>query len=536
MKSSGSSRRKFFQSAALASAAAASGRAQAPVSPNAERLRKAAQMRTARAELYRQLGEVEQPNNGDEERYPNKINSFSKTLLHNAMGEVSLQAYQSMMRAIQSGKKEDFDAVVRGGNVRLKNPMAAFSWQYMGADQSQYAIRPAPRFDSAEQAGEMAELYWQAILRDVPFAEYDSNPLANQAAQDLARFRDFRGPKASGRVTPATLFRGNAPGDVVGPYVSQFLLQPVLIGSQLLDQKQRSLAPGQEFMTGEGSWLEIQMGIGKGAGVSLEETPRNIRNGRDLAQFVHLDYSYSPYYLATWLLMNLGDMALSEDNPYVWSKSQDHFVTFGGPDALEFTSRAAKPAFHAAWWQKWMVHRRARPEAFAGRIHYHMTTRALYPLPEEILNSAALDIVNRKYGTWFLPQAYSEGSPAHSAYPSGHATVAGACVTMLKAFFRESYVIPNPVAASPDGKELLPWKGADLTVGNELDKLASNIAMGRDFAGIHWRTDGWEGMRLGEAVAINILRDIAASYAEDFGGFSFTRFDGTPITVTANMS
>jgi hypothetical protein len=90
--------------------------------------------------------------------------------------------------------------------------------------------------------------------------------------------------------------------------------------------------------------------------------------------------------------------------------------------------------------------------------------------------------------------------------------------------------------ASPDGKELLPWKGADLTVGNELDKLASNIAMGRDFAGIHWRTDGWEGMKLGEAVAVNILRDIAASYAEDFGGFSFTRFDGTPITVTANMS
>lgn len=535
MKSSRSSRRNFFQSAALAGVTAASGRAQAPVSPNSDRLRKAAQMRTARAEMYRQLGEVEQPNNGDEERYPNKINSFSKTLLHNAMGEVSLQAYQSMIRAIQSGKKEDFDAVVRGGNVRLKNPMAAFSWQYMGADQCQYAMRPAPRFDSAEQASEITEVYWQALLRDVPFVEYESNSLANQAAQDLSRFRDFRGPKAGGRVTSGTLFRGNTAGDLVGPYISQFLLQPVPIGSQLLDQKQRSLVPGQEFMTSEGAWLEIQMGIGKGAGVTLEETPRYIRNGRDLSQYVHQDYSYSPYYPAAWLLMHLGDMALSEDNPYVWSKSQDHFVTFGGPDAFEFTSRAAKPAFHAAWWQKWMVHQRARPEVYAGRIHYHMTTRALYPLPEEVLNSAVLDIVNRKFGTWFLPQAYSEGSPAHSAYPSGHGTVAGACITMLKAFFRESYVLPDPVVASADGKELLPWKGGDLTVGNELNKLAANIAIARNFAGIHWRTDAIEGMKLGEAVAINILRDIAAGYTEDFGGFSFDRFDGTRTTVTANM-
>jgi hypothetical protein len=34
-----------------------------------------------------------------------------------------------------------------------------------------------------------------------------------------------------------------------------------------------------------------------------------------------------------------------------------------------------------------------------------------------------------------LPMAFQEGSPMHPSYGAGHATVAGACVTILKAFF-----------------------------------------------------------------------------------------------------
>jgi hypothetical protein len=68
-------------------------------------------------------------------------------------------------------------------------------------------------------------------------------------------------------------------------------------------------------------------------------------------------------------------------------------------------------------------------------------------------------------------------------------------------------------------------------VGGELNKLAANIATARNFAGIHWRTDYTESLRLGEAVAISILRDQRATYNESFGGFTFTRFDGTTITV-----
>ena len=102
---------------------------------------------------------------------------------------------------------------------------------------------------------------------------------------------------------------------------------------------------------------------------------------------------------------------------------------------------------------------------------------------------------------------------------------------MLKAFFNESFVIPNPVEASADGLSLTSYSGTPLTVGGELNKLAANVAIGRDTAGVHWRTDGIEGMNLGEAVAIGILQDYSTTYNEAFQGFSLTKFDGTTITI-----
>ena len=41
-------------------------------------------------------------------------------------------------------------------------------------------------------------------------------------------------------------------------------------------------------------------------------------------------------------------------------------------------------------------------------------------------------------------------------------------------------------------------------------------------------------MTVGEEVALSLLADRAACYAEDFGGFTLTRFDGTRVTVGAN--
>ena len=64
-----------------------------------------------------------------------------------------------------------------------------------------------------------------------------------------------------------------------------------------------------------------------------------------------------------------------------------------------------------------------------------------------------------------------------------------------------------------------------------MNKLAANVAIGRDLAGVHWRTDAHEGMLLGEAVAIAYLRSSRFQWNETFAGATFKRFDGTTITV-----
>jgi hypothetical protein len=188
-------------------------------------------------------------------------------------------------------------------------------------------------------------------------------------------------------------------------------------------------------------------------------------------------------------------------------------------------------ALRSVWHQKWFVHRRLRPEAFAGRIQAHFTRQAVYPIHFQITNSSVLPEVARRFGSFLLPQAFPEGCPSHPAYGAGHATVAGACVTILKAWFEESWVLPNPVVPTADGIRLVPYQGPPLTVGGELNKLASNIAIGRNIAGVHWRSDATESLRLGETIAIDYLRDLREGVHEPFRGFNLTKFDGTRIVI-----
>jgi len=161
-----------------------------------------------------------------------------------------------------------------------------------------------------------------------------------------------------------------------------------------------------------------------------------------------------------------------------------------------------------------------------------MTGRRYYEIHPDILNSYAMDETYYRNGTYLLPQAYTEGSPTHPSYPAGHATIAGACVTVLKGCFNEDFVIDSPVEADSTGTQLLPFNGADLTVGDELNKLANNVAIGRDAAGVHYRQDGIQGLVSGEQQAIALLRDESLTLNEaEFGGFNLTKFDGTRINI-----
>ena len=152
-----------------------------------------------------------------------------------------------------------------------------------------------------------------------------------------------------------------------------------------------------------------------------------------------------------------------------------------------------------------------------------------------VLNSKALASSFSKNKSYLLSQAFPVGSPYHPAYPTGHGTAAGACITMLKFFFDEAFVIPNPMVPSSDGLSLLPYTGPDkgqITVGGELNKLASNVSFGHGIhAGIHWRSDTYSSMILGETFAISVLQDKARTYNEKFT-VNFTKLDDTTCTIS----
>jgi len=100
-----------------------------------------------------------------------------------------------------------------------------------------------------------------------------------------------------------------------------------------------------------------------------------------------------------------------------------------------------------------------------------------------------------------------------------------------KAFFNEDLALPPPLLRSDATNTALETFVGTLKIGDELNKLAANIALGRDHAGVHYRSDGIDGLLLGEQVAIDVLNNASFTFNEDFQGFSLTKFDGTTIIV-----
>jgi len=507
-----------------------------------QRANKCAKLRRDAAEENRRLTppNLSHPTNGDDNIYPDKIASYSKGLPHNDDGTVVLGAYTGLINALRSGNPRDFDAVQLGGDRKLTNPQAGLAFDMEGADAQCLIQPPPPAFASREAGAEISENYWMALLRDVPFSQYQANPVANAAAGDLTLFgSDFKGPKNEGFVTPATLFRGLTQGDLVGPYVSQFFYQPCIFGANRLDQKITTASPGIDYVTDFNSWLAVQRGLSQTVG-QLDPVPRYIRDGRDLAQWVHVDMLFQAYFHAFLILAGAG-APFDDANPYQDNPSQVGFGTFGVPHIAALLCEVSTRALKTVWYQKWFVHRRLRPEAFAARVDRALDHGAGYPVEPTILDSLSTGTRLGGYmpaGNALLPLAFPEGSPTHPAYGAGHASVAGACVTILKAWFKEDTRLIDiglaPVEPADDGLTLTPYAGADaqdLTVGGELNKIASNVALGRNIAGVHWRSDATESLKLGEEVAIRVLRDHSGTYNEAFDGFSLTNFDGTVLTV-----
>ncbi|MEM9557941.1 MAG: vanadium-dependent haloperoxidase [Acidobacteriota bacterium] len=542
------SRRGFLRGLGGASAATAAGLGAGsalltpddaladPIGPLDERQRAVrayrVRQRAAQRSLRRNL--PPQPCSGDDDLYADRRGSFFKTLPQNNFGEVDTAAYDAFLAALASGEQADFDVVPRSvqADRKLANPLAAYAYELTGGDGHSSRIPAAPAFASALQSAEMGEVYWQALTRDVAYRDYGSDPLVAAAVADVNRFSETVGPKIGGMVTPATLFRGETPGDLVGPFISQFLWLDVPYGPTAIEQRYNRPVVGDDFMTDLNEWLAVQRGANPSVSITFDPTPRYLSNNRGLGEWVHSDFTYQGYLNAALIMLSFGGDALCPRNPYVTSPNQGGFVTFGPAQILDLVTKAANLSLTTAWYQKWLVHRRLRPEVFGARIEFQRDGSRHYGIDSEIFHSDAVARVLAAQGNTLLPMAFAEGSPTHPSYPAGHATIAGACCTVLKAFFNESFVVPSPVEASADGLALDPWVGDDLTLGNEINKLAANIALGRDAAGVHYRTDGVDGITAGEQVAIEMLADYSTAFAETADGYELTRFDGQRILIS----
>jgi hypothetical protein len=543
------------------------------------------------------------------------------------------------------------------------SPLAGAAREYLGPDPKDIEMLPAPSIQSLSTAAEMAELYWMALLRDQPLRNLvKGQPLVDEAVSDINRLfaeavdhdpevgriritQDLPTVRSGDPIfnpgssdgAPAQIFRTGLADEEHGPLVSQFFLHDIPYGTQTINSRQVPYAAKRDFLTTHNSWLRAQsigkdaFGRGYGNGNNYGDdqdsdrdsavyyradkdatplVPRYISTMRDLARFVNRDALHQAYFNAALFLDAVG-ASLDDGNPYKTRQTRDvGFASLGGPDLLTLVSEVASRALKVVWRQKWLVHRRCRPEVYGGlvqmqkngltgaQIMAHLgdaecdpsaVYKREYGLPLEGFGDMPADPNRRKLNlssvvakiedhnrdqggepSAFLPMAFSAGSPTHPAYGAGHATVAGASVTVLKAWFDEdqsfqsmldayndgkgnrkdpggdicirlpgqqgpsdddAYSDPSPV--SPHKPEYNLWDLDKLTVGGELNKIASNVAMGRTMGGVHWRSDNTRSLRLGEQIAIEILRKRTTEYAEKGVSFTFRSFDRKRIRIAA---
>jgi hypothetical protein len=567
-KRRGSNRRQFLGQVGVAAGIAAGSLAVPAVAAGAQnelsgasgaatpagvsdgRIIAAFELRVSEATADALLGPAKNVPNGDLGRYADHGGTYTKGLAHDSYGRVTAASFSSFKTALNTGKFSEFEEIIVGGTRTLNGPQAAYAFDLEAPDNAQFGqpqVPPAPPIAGAQAGTELLEHYWAALLRDVAFTDYATNSLAATATAELGSQSTYVGPRnGAGQVTPDLLFRGNFPGETAGPYTSQFFIQPTSFGSQPLSQQMRTFLPGQDFGASSLSeWLQIQNGQPTGNVLQFDPQVRYLRNGRDYSAYTHVDVLYQAYFTAFLVLAGIG-APVNPGNPYIHSKTENGFGTFGAPDFAGCFGEVATKALNAVWYQKWLVHLRPRPEALGGQVHLVKTGQSTFTdvIPNAtVLNSVGLQTSFNKFGTWLLPQAFPEGSPTHPAYPTGHGTVGGACITLIKFFFDGNQLIQPLLEAagrtvavsSTDGLALLPYTGADageLTVNGELNKLGHNVSFGHGtHAGIHWRSDTDTSLLLGEAVALAFLRNKGRSCNEPFT-VSLTKFDGTTVTIS----
>ncbi|MEM1051628.1 MAG: vanadium-dependent haloperoxidase [Pseudomonadota bacterium] len=601
---------------------------------NNDRRIEAKRFREDAAELAASREHPEHLANGDEQKFAsvNYAMSFTKGLEHcsDTGLVVNKNDFDAFRRAIDNGEIEPFTTrvpVPRSddfGRRQWEAPTAGLVFDLEGPDPQAVTMAPAPALGSDELTFEMAEVYELALVRDVPFEQFDAHGKAPDLIPSIDRLNkldyikdakkccEFEGrPRivgADGLLNQQNVFRGSSPGVDKGPYLSAFMLMgndsrsgdhaalsgQIQYGAQAIDQRVPMAPEKDDYMVDWNDWLTVQQGFdvngangtqnGQVFNIGGVPQPRRfIHTPRDLATYVHFDALYQAYLNACLILLSGGtpfdpafdnlsgqsgfEVLINAANPQVSVPTNaGGFALYGGPHILTLVTEVATRALKAVRYQKFNNHIRLRPEALAARVEKACQIQDKFPSSCTAFSDMAKDLehttkeIEKHNGslpasqnpasTKLLPMAFAEGSPMHPAYGAGHATVAGACVTILKAFFDTSALLADlggkiafytqeqinasddtpkfvKIVTANDGNDLKAEAiSCPLTLEGELNKLAANISIGRNMAGVHYFTDYFDSARMGEEIAIGMLEEQAIGYPTDPFVMSVPTFDG----------
>jgi hypothetical protein len=468
-------------------------------------------------------------------------------------------------------------------------------------------LRDVP-FEAIREGAKDADKVVSA-LGQMAWFQSDANP-KDACGERLSKVSEARRVRDGDALTTQSLFRGSSQGCAQGPYVSQFLVQgqerladckmasaqhlsnqpnmsPVLPRTGLspfdalrIDQRIEPQTAGVDYMRDWAEWLDVQNGADTTAeqafgaeGLKFIETPR------DLASYVHSETTCQAYLNACLLLLSWG--AATDEGLFATGTDcrRDAAATWVGPHILTLLTETATRALRAVRNQTLQVHNRARPEklgsiaslvanghgAVLGRSEpladAHLSKlesvacegfslmNAIAKAPSEPRfshNAISQNGLPENERNLLLPMAYPEGSPMDPSFGAAHATVAGACVTVLKAYFR-THTLDGTRLTLADagasavyvlksgGKTLEPTKRAEdaayrLTLNGELNKLAANIAIGRSMAGVHYYSDYFDSVRMGERIAVGMLAEQLATQCEN-SKVSVETFDGDRLSI-----
>jgi len=483
------------------------------------------------------------------ERY---VNAYRKGLPHDVNGLVNVEEMGKLITALKEHDYNKLSCVKLGSNNRLVNPSAAWSQDLFGKDD----YPSLPSITSSKMGSEMAELYCMSLCREIPFSQYRTNTTIDDCCvylNDLKVYHQTIKRKCQknlkidqnnslltsnygksmdeikDKVTPYNIYRGPMYGDLQGPYISQFLYRDIKIGGLMHKQKYNTNIEGSDCMKTWDTAISVQSGNITEANPVHIELPRYIITGRDLASYVN-DDPFQIFYNTLGILIDMGVpmnpsiIKILDNNP-----AESLSINLGRYDIQTTLAMIGRNALLIAWYMKWNT-LFLRPEAYGIEVErIFRDKRNRYGISEGLLANRILHAVRSKNGTVLLSQVYAGGAPLDPSTPSGYATIAGACVTVLKYFFDSNYEIE---VYEPDitGSNISN-NGMKTTVGQELDKLACNISIGRNWAGVHYWMDAIIGMKKGEKVAISCLGDLIKRYPV-YLSISFPSFNEKIITIS----